>query len=150
MDVDAGHAVKEFLADGLARDGGASNENFFNYGCVAWRRLVGCEPGRITGAGASPGDVVHVLDGDGQPRERAGGFARNGGDEVVRDEEGARPRLVVALRPCIHAEFRPLVLRGGLTVLYRDSGGAAKLRWRPIPVNKVASMPLITAYWQLR
>src|SRR5215468_5410917 len=113
-------------------------------------RLVRGEPGRVAGTGAGPGDVIHVLDGCGEPRERAGGFARDGRYEVVRDEESAGPRLVAALRPCIHTEFRPLVLRGGLSVLHRDSGRAAKLRWRPIPVNQVAGMPLITAYWQFR
>jgi len=40
MRVDAGDAENQFLADGLARDGGAGGENFFDHGCIAGRRFV--------------------------------------------------------------------------------------------------------------
>src|SRR5215470_3702311 len=40
MSVDAGDAEKQFLADGLARDGGTGGENFFDRRCMARRWFV--------------------------------------------------------------------------------------------------------------
>ena len=92
MRVDAGDAVEEFVADGLAGDGGAGIEQLLHDACVLRRGRLRCEPVRIAAAGALAFDVIHVLDRDGQPGERAGLRAANRRLQVVRNEGRADAR----------------------------------------------------------
>ena len=87
MGVDAGHAVEELVADGLAGDGRAGGEQLFHRGGVPARGLGLGEPIGIAGACALAGDVVHVLDRDAQSGERPRRRALERRLDIMRDEK---------------------------------------------------------------
>ena len=95
MGIHAGDAEEQFIADGLADDGGAGSENLRDRCRIGARRSMGGKPGRVAGSGPRARDVVHVLDGSGQARERPGAAARDRRSEIMGNEKRAAPVLVL-------------------------------------------------------
>src|SRR6266496_5414312 len=92
MRIGAGHAEEKLVADGLADEGCAGVENPAHRGGRRIGLARGREPVRAAAAGAIARDVVHVLDRAGEPGERPGCGARDGGLKIMRHEgrEGVR------------------------------------------------------------
>jgi hypothetical protein len=93
MGIHTGDAEEQFVADGLADDRRAGSQNLRHCRRVGGRRSVGGKPSRVAGSGPRARNVVHVLDGGGQARKRAGAAARDRRCQIMGNEKRAAPAI---------------------------------------------------------
>jgi hypothetical protein len=88
MRIGTGDRIEELVADGLADDRRARVEQLLHRAGVGLCGLTRRKPLRVACAGAIAGDVVHVLHGGREARQRTVRASFDRVSQVVRDECG--------------------------------------------------------------
>ena len=90
--VRARDAIEKLVTHRLPDDRGAGIQELVHGDRMLRGGPVRREPLRTSQARALAGDIVHVLDGDGEPGQRARAAPGDRGTKIVRDERATLPR----------------------------------------------------------
>ena len=87
MRIDASDAIEEFVANCFSGNDCSGGENLFDNRSVSHRRFLFGKPIGVAAACAAAGDVIHVLDDNGQARQRSRRRTAQRRSKIVRDEK---------------------------------------------------------------